>query len=88
MGEQYALPDAVDGLRRIRRIERRGEVVRIVAGDPLNLVGILTPGERVPSNHAPRLTFVDGALANVAGAPAPRNPSDLGDEKRVVAIAL
>ncbi len=62
MGEQYALPEAVVALRRIRRAPRSGEIVRIRAADPLNLVGILTPGERVPSNHAPWLVFVDGAV--------------------------
>jgi ATP-dependent Lhr-like helicase len=71
MGEQYALPDAVDGLRRIRRTERNGEIVRIHASDPLNLVGILTPGARVPSNRSPRLTFVDGALVE----DAPKTPA-------------
>src|SRR5450432_3134337 len=62
IGEQYALPEALEGLRRIRRTERTGEVVRVRASDPLNLVGILTPGARVPSANGARLTFVDGAL--------------------------
>jgi ATP-dependent Lhr-like helicase len=60
MGEQYALPEAVEGLRRVRRTPRTGEVVRISASDPLNLVGILTPGPRVPPN-AGELRFRDGA---------------------------
>src|SRR6185437_5177072 len=62
IGEQYALPEVVDALRRVRRTERTGEVVRIRASDPLNLVGVLTPGPRVPSHHSPWLVFVDGAL--------------------------
>jgi len=47
VGEQYALPEAVDLLRRVRRLG--GEPARVVvsAADPLNLVGILTPGSRV-----------------------------------------
>src|ERR1019366_8209636 len=49
IGEQYALPEALEGLRRIRRTERTGEVVRVRASDPLNLVGILLPGPRIPS---------------------------------------
>jgi len=61
MGEQYALPDAVDGLRRVRREERCGELVEIRAVDPLNLVGVLTPGPRVPAHPGERLTFRDGA---------------------------
>jgi ATP-dependent helicase Lhr and Lhr-like helicase len=62
MGEQYALPDAVEALRRLRRQERTGEVVRLSACDPLNLVGILTPGARVPAQKGPWLVFRDGAL--------------------------
>ncbi len=63
IGEQYALPEAVDGLRRIRRTSRDGETVRVSPADPLNLVGIVTPGPRVPSNQGgPWLVFVDGAL--------------------------
>ena len=61
IGEQYALPDAVDGLRRVRREERTGEIVRVRACDPLNLVGIVTPGPRVPAHHGEWLVFVDGA---------------------------
>jgi ATP-dependent Lhr-like helicase len=61
MGEQYALPGAVDALRRVRRTERTGETVRIRTTDPLNLVGILTPGPRASSIRAAWLTFVDGA---------------------------
>jgi ATP-dependent Lhr-like helicase len=62
MGEQYALPEAVDGLRRVRREERAGEVVRVRPADPLNLVGIVTPGARVPAHHGEWLVFVDGAF--------------------------
>ncbi len=74
MGEQYALPEAVDGLRRIRRTARTGEVVRVSAADPLNVVGIVTPGARVPSNPSsqrPWIVFVDGAVESER-PPAPR----------------
>jgi ATP-dependent helicase Lhr and Lhr-like helicase len=46
-GEQYALPQAVDLLRRTRR-SLRPAPLHVAAGDPLNLQGILTPGERIP----------------------------------------
>ena len=67
IGEQYALPDAVDALRRIRRQERTGDIVRLRASDPLNLVGIIVPGARIPSRipshpHASLLSFCDGAF--------------------------
>ena len=47
IGEQFALPAAVDALRAIRRKRGRDETVLVAAADPLNLVGIVTPGERI-----------------------------------------
>jgi ATP-dependent Lhr-like helicase len=47
VGEQYSLPEAVDLLRRVRRLSGGPERVVVSAADPLNLVGILTPGRRV-----------------------------------------
>ncbi|HTB73143.1 MAG TPA: DEAD/DEAH box helicase [Polyangiaceae bacterium] len=70
MGEQYALPEAVDALRRVRRTARTGEVVTLSAADPLNLVGIVTPGPRIPSNQGSPITFVDGAVVE-SERPAP-----------------
>ena len=46
-GEQFALPEAVDTLRAVRRAPAEAEPVLVAAADPLNLVGILTPGARV-----------------------------------------
>ncbi len=60
VGEQFAAPDAVDALRATRREERRGEMVRLSACDPLNLVGIVTPGPRVQATLANTVLFVDG----------------------------
>jgi ATP-dependent Lhr-like helicase len=45
-GEQYALPEAVEMLRRVRRRGERSEI-RVAAADPLNLAGVLTPDARV-----------------------------------------
>jgi ATP-dependent Lhr-like helicase len=59
-GEQFALPGAVDALRRTRRLPRRGEIVQLSAADPLNLVGILTPGARVPAVSSRRVAYRDG----------------------------
>jgi ATP-dependent Lhr-like helicase len=61
VGEQYALPEAVEGLRAIRRQERSGEIVRVPAVDPLNLVGLLTPGPRVPAIRHRAVVYHDGA---------------------------
>jgi ATP-dependent Lhr-like helicase len=60
IGEQYAMPDAVDGLRRIRREQRTDEIVRVNAADPLNLAGIITPGARVPALHRNAVVYRDG----------------------------
>ncbi len=59
-GEQYALPEAVTALRKSRRKPKSGELTSISAADPLNLVGILTPGHRVPSTPKNRILFRDG----------------------------
>jgi ATP-dependent Lhr-like helicase len=60
VGEQFAAPDAVDALRAIRREPKKGEIVRLSACDPLNLVGILTPGPRIPATLSNTVVFVDG----------------------------
>jgi hypothetical protein len=59
-GEQFALPEALDELARVRRQPRDGERVRICGSDPLNLVGILTPGARVSAVRTREIIFVDG----------------------------
>ena len=59
-GEQFALPEAVAGLREARRKRRDGELVSISAADPLNLTGIMTPGERVSSHYRNRVLYRDG----------------------------
>jgi ATP-dependent Lhr-like helicase len=70
VGEQYALPEAVEALRQTRRLERGGETVRVAAVDPLNLVGILTPGPRVPALRTHLVAYRDGLP--VPGMDAPR----------------
>jgi ATP-dependent Lhr-like helicase len=71
-GEQYAHPDAVELLRAVRKQPRNDETVRISATDPLNLVGIVLPGPRIPALPTNSVTYVDGALA---GADAPAEPA-------------
>jgi ATP-dependent Lhr-like helicase len=64
-GEQFALPIAVDSLRATKKIQPSGEVLTLSAADPLNLIGILVPGERVPAISGRTITFRDGvAVAN------------------------
>jgi ATP-dependent Lhr-like helicase len=59
-GEQYALPDAVGLLRKVRRERPRGDVVTLSAADPLNLSGIVTPGKRIPAIAKARIVLRDG----------------------------
>jgi ATP-dependent helicase Lhr and Lhr-like helicase len=68
-GEQFALPDAVGRLRSIRRLGGGGQLVGMSAADPLNLTGILTPGERIPALTSNRILYRDGVpvLAREAG---------------------
>jgi ATP-dependent Lhr-like helicase len=62
-GEQYAVPEAVDVLRSVRKSDRTGESIGISGADPLNLVGIVLPGPRVPAVPTNSVTYVDGAAA-------------------------
>ncbi|HVR10197.1 MAG TPA: DEAD/DEAH box helicase [Thermoanaerobaculia bacterium] len=59
-GEQFALSEAVGRLRAVRKEPRRGDLVSVSAADPLNLVGIVTPGDRLPALSGNRLLFRDG----------------------------
>jgi ATP-dependent Lhr-like helicase len=72
-GEQFALPGAVGQLRAIRKSERAGRLISISAADPLNLTGIVTPGDRVPALKGNRVLFEDGIplLALIAGEATP-----------------
>ena len=60
LGEQFALPVAVESLRASRNLQPSGETITLSAADPLNLVGILVPGERVPAISGKTITFRDG----------------------------
>jgi ATP-dependent helicase Lhr and Lhr-like helicase len=59
-GEQYALPEAIGLLRSVRREPGGGELVAVSGADPLNLVGILTPGDALPAVAANRILYRDG----------------------------
>ena len=60
LGEQFALPVAVESVRAMRKLAPANETITISAADPLNLVGILVPGERVPAISGKIVTFRDG----------------------------
>jgi ATP-dependent Lhr-like helicase len=66
LGEQFALPVAVESLRAMHKNDPSGEVVTISAADPLNLVGVLLPGERVAALSGKVVTFRDGMAVEAA----------------------
>jgi ATP-dependent Lhr-like helicase len=62
IGEQFALPIAVESLRAMKNLPLSGETITISAADPLNLAGIVVPGERVPAISGKYVSFRDGVL--------------------------
>ncbi|MBX6369906.1 MAG: ATP-dependent DNA helicase, partial [Rhodospirillales bacterium] len=67
-GEQFALPEAVGLLREVRRKDKGGTIVSLSGADPLNLVGILTPGPRLAALTGNRVLYRDGIpIALLAG---------------------
>ena len=88
-GEQFALPDAVERLREVRRMQRDGGLLTLSAADPLNLTGIVTSGERIRTAGRNRILYRDGApLAVLEGEfvreLAPLDPRLLADVTRAL----
>jgi ATP-dependent Lhr-like helicase len=73
VGEQFALPEAIEALRAVRRRVGEGETVVVAAGDPLNLSGILVPGPRVPPASREVIAFRDGAVVETGELGAVRS---------------
>jgi ATP-dependent Lhr-like helicase len=65
VGEQFALPEAVERLRAERRSKDSDEAVVICSADPLNLVGILTPGGRISPYSNQVIAYRNGAPVDV-----------------------
>ncbi len=83
VGEQFAAPEAVEALRSTRREEKRGEIVKVSGCDPLNLVGIITPGPRVQATLANTVVYRDG-VPQLGGATAePNRELTAGDASAV-----
>jgi ATP-dependent Lhr-like helicase len=80
VGEQFALPEALDELRGVRNPAPAPCVCRVAATDPLNLVGILAPGPRVPAVVGNAVLYLDGhAVASIeAGHLILRHPMPPG----------
>jgi ATP-dependent Lhr-like helicase len=67
-GEQFASPDAVEELRRLREAGPSQQWVAISAADPLNLAGVLAPGSRVAAKTRSALALMDGRIVAVQQA--------------------
>jgi ATP-dependent Lhr-like helicase len=70
LGEQFALPVALESLRAFRNIQPDGETITVSAADPLNFAGILVPGEKVAANSARFVAFRDGAAIAAEDRPS------------------
>jgi ATP-dependent Lhr-like helicase len=75
LGEQFALPVAVESLRATRKMPPTGETVTLSAADPLNLVGILVPGERIPAISGRSVSFRDGVPVETLDTQLSTQPS-------------
>jgi ATP-dependent Lhr-like helicase len=80
-GEQYCLPEAVESLRAARKrgtIHPDEQLIIVAGADPLNLAGILVPGERVPAVPGRDLRFLNGAVVDenptATTSPQPAKP--------------
>ncbi|HEY3974660.1 MAG TPA: DEAD/DEAH box helicase [Candidatus Sulfotelmatobacter sp.] len=71
LGEQFALPVAVESVRAMRGLPLSGDTITLSAADPLNLVGILVPGERVPAISGRTVSYRDGIAVVAEQAIAP-----------------
>ena len=72
LGEQFALPVAVESVRALRKLDVAQDAITLSAADPLNLVGILVPGERVAAISGNSVTFRDGVAVNMLEVAAPQ----------------
>ena len=59
-GEHFALPEAVNLLREVRKQQGDEQLITISSTDPLNLTGIITPGKRIAAQLGHRILYKDG----------------------------
>ena len=88
-GEQFALPEAIGLLRSVRKTPGRGELITISGADPLNLVGILTPGPRITAIAPVRILLRDGVpLAALEGGQVVKLNGESAEPACVIERAL
>jgi ATP-dependent Lhr-like helicase len=71
VGEQFALPEAIGALRAVRQREATQQLVCVSGSDPLNLVGTVLAGDKLPALAGTRVLYEDGVpvAALVANKP-------------------
>jgi ATP-dependent Lhr-like helicase len=77
-GEQFCLPEAVESLRSARRqsaARATESPITVAATDPLNLVGILVPGDRISAIPGNTVCFVNGSVLEATPSQTPPTPS-------------
>jgi len=79
LGEQFALPEAVELLRSVRRADKNDEEVRLAAADPLNLLGIVLPGPRLSALSGENLILRDGVPPARAETVLSHSPREMGE---------
>jgi ATP-dependent Lhr-like helicase len=87
-GEQYCLPEAVESLRAARKqaaLRADEAPIAVAAADPLNLAGILVPGERIPAVPGRELQFLHGAV--VEDTPFTPTATQTAKPKRTRSVA-
>ncbi|HEV3106227.1 MAG TPA: ATP-dependent DNA helicase, partial [Trinickia sp.] len=88
-GEQFALPEAIAVLREARKAPREGHMVALSGADPLNLVGTLLPGDKVPALAGNRIVLRDGVpIATLVAGKFDYTPGLAADIKEDARIRL
>jgi ATP-dependent Lhr-like helicase len=90
VGEQFALPEAIAPLRAIRQRADDGELVSVSGSDPLNLVGTVLVGDKVPALAGSRVLYRDGMpiAALVGGKPVALIELSAAEWQRARAVLL
>jgi len=88
-GEQFALPEAIPLLREVRRHANDGAYVCVAGTDPLNLVGTLLPGSKVPAVAGNRVLYRDGVpVASLVAGEFSFPPDADGETKQLMRMRL
>ncbi|MEO8425741.1 MAG: DEAD/DEAH box helicase [Verrucomicrobiota bacterium] len=88
-GEQFAFPDAIGLLRSLRKVKPAGELIALSGADPLNLIGILTPGPRITGIAPNRILVRDGTpIAALVAGQIIKLDGEIAEPDRVIEQAL